>query len=247
MLELRNVSYCFEQSDESCILKDINIKLEPKKIYAITGPNGGGKTSLAKLIMGINKVTEGSIHLNGQDITDLDISERAKLGIGYSFQMPPKFKGIKVGELLELAAKTKGKEVNVCDILYNVGLCAQEYLERDLDSGLSGGEMKRIEIATLLTQDLTVAIFDEPEAGIDLWSFQKLTETFEEMHQNSDTTILIISHQQRILNLADEIILMVDGHVQENISKDRLLNSHLDKDWCLCSVNCEKGVSVVAE
>ena len=160
------------------VLKNINLTLENKKIYVMTGPNGGGKSSIAKAIMGIYHPTKGKILLDGQDITDMGISQRAQLGVGYAFQQPPRFKGLKVKELLKLAAGPNS-DVNQCDLLYDVGLCAQDYLERDINSSFSGGELKRIEIASILARNLKIAVFDEPEAGIDLWSFQRLSETFE--------------------------------------------------------------------
>ena len=179
MLEIQKVSLEIEGKTQVEILQNINLKFFNKKIYVITGPNGGGKSSLAKIIMGIYNPTSGKILLDGQDITATDITERARLGIGYAFQSPPRFKGIKVKELLEMAASFNPEKVNISDLLYNVGLCAQDYLERDVDASLSGGEMKRIEIATVLARNLKLAVFDEPEAGIDLWSFQNLQRHFE--------------------------------------------------------------------
>ncbi len=220
---------------ETKILKGVSLAMERKKIYAITGPNGSGKSSLARVIMGIQMPSSGSVSLDGQDITDLSISERARLGIGYAFQHPPRFKGIKVKELIELAG---ADPKSVCDLLFSVGLCSKDYLERDVDGTLSGGEIKRIEIATVLSRSLKVAVFDEPEAGIDLWSFQKLAETFKDMHESLDTTIVIISHQERILELADEVILMSDGKLR-SISKNEILGRGL-VDGCECSANCGK-------
>ncbi len=241
MLELEKVSWQVEET-ETEILRSIDLTLAAQKIYAITGPNGGGKSSLAKMIMGVYTPTSGRILLDGQDITQLSISERARQGIGYAFQNPPRFKGIKVEELLKLAAANNPEKVNIYDLLYDVGLCAQDYLERDVDASLSGGEMKRIEIATVLARNLRVAVFDEPEAGIDLWSFQKLAETFTSIHQKYDTTIVIISHQERILELADEIILMVNGKISLQSTKDKILAGILHNEACLCSERCEKGV-----
>jgi Fe-S cluster assembly ATP-binding protein len=242
MLELKDIGLVAENGH--VILKDVNLALDNKKIYALTGPNGSGKSSLANVIMGIVRPTSGSILLDGRDITDVDITERARLGIGYAFQNPPRFKGIKVKDMIALASpERKG---SACDILYNVGLCSRDYMGRDMDATLSGGEMKRIEIATVLARDLRVAIFDEPEAGIDLWSFQKLAETFIDMNVKTDTTILIISHQERILSLADEIILIKNGEVQKNIPKDRILKRS-SADQCLCRSNCERTDYVDAE
>lgn len=242
MLEIQKVSLEIEGKSGVDILKDINLKFYDKKIYVITGPNGGGKSSLAKIIMGIYNPTSGNILLDGQDVTTMAITERARLGIGYAFQSPPRFKGIKVKELLQMAASFNPEKVNICDLLYNVGLCAQDYLERDVDASLSGGEMKRIEIATVLARNLKVAVFDEPEAGIDLWSFQKLAETFKTIHEQYDTTIIIISHQERIMELADEIIIMSNGTISAQSERDIILAGILKSDTCLCSTKCEKGV-----
>lgn len=247
MLEIQGVSLEVEGEKSVEILKDMDLKLAEKKIYVVTGPNGGGKSSLAKIIMGVYTPTSGKILLNGQDITEMTISERARLGIGYAFQNPPRFKGIKVKELLKMAAASNPEKVNIGDLLHDVGLCAQDYLNRDVDTSLSGGEMKRIEIATVLARNLKVAVFDEPEAGIDLWSFQKLAETFKYIHMKYDTTIIIISHQERIMELADEIILMSNGKISEVSDKDKILNKILTNEDCLCSNQCEKGVVQDAE
>jgi Fe-S cluster assembly ATP-binding protein len=247
MLEIQGVSLEIEGEKEVEILKDIDLKLLDKKLYSVTGPNGGGKSSLAKIMMGIYKPTSGKIFLDGTDITDLNITERARMGIGYAFQHPPRFKGIKVKELLNMAALNNPEKVNLCDLLYDVGLCAQDYLNRDVDASLSGGEMKRIEIATVLARNLKLAVFDEPEAGIDLWSFQKLSETFSNIHMKYNTTIVIISHQERILELSDEIILMANGRVQEKARKGDILERILTNDSCLCSANCRKGTGQNAE
>ena len=242
MFEIQNVSLDIEGKSGVEILKDINLKLDNKKIYVVTGPNGGGKSSLAKIIMGIYKPTSGRILLDEHDITHMTITQRASLGIGYAFQSPPRFKGIKVKELLKMAASHSPEKLNICDLLFKVGLCAQDYLERDVDASLSGGEMKRIEIATVLARNLKLAVFDEPEAGIDLWSFQKLAETFKNINQRYDTTIVIISHQERIMQLADEIILMADGMISAQSKKDLLLARILNPNDCECKQSCEKGV-----
>ncbi|MDQ7093713.1 ATP-binding cassette domain-containing protein [Desulfosporosinus sp. PR] len=241
MLEIQNVSLELNEGNGVEILKEINLKFYEKKIYVITGPNGGGKSSLAKLIMGVYTPTSGKLLLDGQEITNLSISERARLGIGYAFQNPPRFKGIKVKELLQMAASHNPEKVNICDLLYDVGLCSQDYLNRDVDASLSGGEMKRIEIATVLARNLKLAVFDEPEAGIDLWSFQKLAETFRNIHLKYETTIVIISHQERIMELADEIILMSNGTISAQSERDTILAGILNNDACLCSANCAKG------
>lgn len=247
MLELQGVFLEIENGKSTEILKNIDIKLSEKKLYVVTGPNGGGKSSLAKIIMGVYAPTSGKILLDGQDITGMNISERAGLGIGYAFQNPPRFKGLTVKELLTMAAAHNPEKVNICDLLYDVGLCAQDYLNREADASLSGGEMKRIEIATVLARNLKVAVFDEPEAGIDLWSFQKLAETFRSIHLKYDTTIVIISHQERIMELADEIILMSNGRISQHAEKDKILTGILRNGDCLCSTKCEKGVTPNAE
>lgn len=237
MLSLKDI---YLSVGDTKILSGVSLEMEKKKIYVITGPNGSGKSSLARVIMGIQSPDSGSIALLGQDITSLSISERARLGIGYAFQHPPRFKGIKVKELIELAG---ANPKSVCDLLFSVGLCSRDYLERDVDATLSGGEIKRIEIASVLARDLKVAVFDEPEAGIDLWSFQKLAETFQLMNERLDTTIVIISHQERILELADEIILMSGGTLRRQVSRDEIMGRGI-VDGCECSANCGKvGVS----
>ncbi len=231
MLELMNVSLKIGE-DRFEVLKNISLKMDEKKLYVLTGPNGGGKSSLAKLIMGIEKPTEGRIFLDGEDITDLSVTDRARKGIGYAFQHPPRFKGISVKEMLKLAMNETGEPMR--DLLLRVGLCARDYLTRDLDATLSGGEIKRIEIATILARRLNVAVFDEPEAGIDLWSFQKLAQTFNAMHEKLDTTIIIISHQERILELADEIILVENGHITEGVTLESILNRQDTTMGCDC-------------
>ena len=248
MLELKNISVkVTEDNKELQILKDINLQLEKKKIYVMTGPNGGGKSSIAKTIMGIYRPATGQILLDGVDLTEKNISERAQMGIGYAFQQPPRFKGIRVRELLEIAS---GQEMDDddCDVLYDVGLCTKDYLDREINAGFSGGELKRIEIATLLSRKLKVAVFDEPEAGIDLWSFQQLTETFQNIHQKYDTTLVIISHQERILRLAHEIIVIDQGRVREITSKEKFLAEleKIDTD-CRCRDDCIKGDLANAE
>lgn len=223
LLELKNIWYSPEETTESvAILKDVSCTLEDDRFYVITGPNGGGKSTLAKIIMGIYKPTSGKIILNGDDITNLSISERAKLGIGYAFQQPPRFKGITVGELLSLA-RSKKCVGSGCNYLFDVGLCPKDYANREVNSSLSGGELKRIEIATLLSRNCKITVFDEPEAGIDMWSFSKLTDIFEKIHKGRDVTTVVISHQERILKLADEIILMQEGVIKEKGEKIVLL------------------------
>lgn len=242
MLEMINVGVILEgEQGKVQVLKEVNLTLQDKKIYVMTGPNGGGKSCVAKAIMGIYQPTSGQILLDGIDITHKEIYERAHIGIGYAFQQPARFKGIKVRELLTIAAGTD-QQVNLCDLLYDVGLCAQDYLEREINASFSGGEVKRIEIATILARNLKVAIFDEPEAGIDLWSFQRLTETFEKLNEKHNTTIVIISHQERILNLADEVIMVADGTISEITSREKILGeiSQLDSA-CRCRQSCNRG------
>lgn len=247
MLKMENVSLRVENGGTQFdILKNINITLKDKKFYVVTGPNGSGKSSLAKIIMGLYKPTSGTLFFNGVDITGMDITGRANLGIGYAFQHPPRFKGIKVRELLSMAAPDIC-EGNICELLFDVGLCAQDYLNRDVDATLSGGELKRIEIATILARKLKLAVFDEPEAGIDLWSFQKLAETFKSIHDKYETTILIISHQEKILNLADEVLLMSKGNIEEVTTREKILTSVIKNDNCRCSSKCEKGVGLSVE
>jgi len=243
MLEMINVSVTLDGENGPVeVLKDINLKLEPKKIYVMTGPNGGGKSSIAKAIMGIFPASAGQVRLDGQDITALGITERARLGISYAFQRPPVFKGMTVRELLTYAAAGPVSQAEMCDLLFDVGLCAQDYLDREINASFSGGELKRIEIASLLARDLKVALFDEPEAGIDLWSFRRLTETFENMNRKYDTTIVIISHQERILQLADQVILVADGRISGITNRDSFLHDikRLDAD-CRCRQACPWG------
>lgn len=242
MLELRNVSWSVDdENGKNDIIDNISLTLDENKLYVVTGPNGGGKSTLAKLIMGILQPTSGQILFNGTDITKMSITERANLQIGYAFQTPPVFKGISVQELLNIAAGEK--RVNAMQLLYDVGLCAGEYIKREMDSGLSGGELKRIEIASILARDLKLALFDEPEAGIDLWSFQRLAETFEKMHKDRKMTLLIISHQERIMELADEIIVIENGKIKETTDKETFLRSIKLKEDCGCGETCERGVS----
>lgn len=229
------------------VLRDVNLTLEEKKIYVMTGPNGGGKSSIAKAIMGIYKAASGQILLDGKDITELSITERARLGIGYAFQSPARFKGLKVGEFLKLAAGPDSK-VDHCSLLYDVGLCAQDYVNREINASFSGGELKRIEIASILARELKVALFDEPEAGIDLWSFQRLTETFMKLNERTNATIIIISHQERILRLADEVILVKNGSVSEITTQEKFLGDIEDIDSsCRCRIGCIREEKADAE
>ena len=215
MLELKHISYQVSSEEgELGILNDISLTVPDHKLMVFTGPNGGGKTTLAKIIMGLVKPTGGQIIWNGQDVTDLSITERARLGISYGFQQPPRFKGLTVRKLLTIASgNEKLSKDQCCQYLTKVGLCANDYLEREVDVSLSGGEVKRIEIATILARQSDLMIFDEPEAGIDLWSFARLTETFEQIHQEGHATMIIISHQERIIRLADEIVVIANGQI----------------------------------
>lgn len=239
MLELKNVSYF---RDNKQILDNISLKIDNSKLVAITGPNGSGKSTLAKIIMGILKPDSGSIFFDGKDITNIGITDRAKLGIGFAFQQPVKFKGLTVRDLIELSS---GNTINVseaCNYLSDVGLCAKDYLNREVSNSLSGGELKRIEIAMLAAKKSKLTVFDEPEAGIDLWSFNSLISVFEKMHSEiSDSSIVIISHQEKILNIADEIILLVDGKVQAVGQKEEVIPLLLNNTQKPCKVMLEKG------
>lgn len=229
MLELKNISFDVPQGDgEKGILKNVSVKIDDKKFVAITGPNGGGKSTLAKIIAGIYRPTEGQIIFDGQDITEMSITDRAKVGISFAFQQPVKFKGIKVKDLIKLASGNTLSVSSACDYLSEVGLCARDYINRDVDGSLSGGELKRIEIATIIARGTKLSVFDEPEAGIDLWSFKNLIDVFEKMHNEKDTSIIIISHQERILNIADEILVLANGEIQAQGKKEDILPELLD-------------------
>ena len=221
MLKLENLS--FEIPGEKEIIKKLNLTIEDGKFVVITGPNGGGKSTTAKLIMGIEKATGGKIYFDDEDITDLDITERANKGISFAFQQPVRFKGIKVIDLIRLAAKRDITVAEACKYLSEVGLCAKDYINREINASLSGGELKRIEIATVIARASKLSIFDEPEAGIDLWSFTSLIQAFERIRKNTNGTILVISHQERILNIADEIIVIADGDIAKHGPKDEIL------------------------
>ena len=225
MLELRNITFqVHDDGQERGIIRDISLTLPDGKLVVITGPNGGGKSTLARLIAGIEKPASGRILLNGRDITDWSVTERAKAGIAFAFQQPVRFKGIQVFDLLRLASGKKLSVAEACDFLGRVGLCARDYIDREVNASLSGGELKRIEIATVLARGAALTIFDEPEAGIDLWSFQNLIEVFREMRESvKDRSILIISHQERILNIADELIVLKDGRLTASGTREEIL------------------------
>ena len=238
MLELKNVSY--EVNDENVnkeIIKNISFTID-ERFVAITGPNGGGKSTLAKIIAGILTPTEGRIFLDGKDITDLSITERAKNGISFAFQQPVRFKGITVKDLITFAVGHSITTTEACSYLSEVGLCAKDYINRELNASLSGGEAKRIEIAMTMARGTSLSIFDEPEAGIDLWSFQSLIKVFEMMHEKSGGSIIIISHQERILNIADKVIVLANGELVNIGSKDEVLPGLL-----VDGPGCEKLVS----
>ncbi len=225
MLELKDVKFSVtdENGQNKDIINGVNLKIDESKFVAITGPNGSGKSTLAKLIVGIIKPTSGQIIFNGTDITDMSITDRAKAGISFAFQQPVRFKGIRVVDLLRMAS---GKQLSIseaCTYLSEVGLCARDYINREVDGSLSGGELKRIEIATIIARNTVLSVFDEPEAGIDLWSFNSLIKVFEKMQKNNTNSILIISHQERILDIADEIILLSNGLIKAHGSKDEIM------------------------
>ena len=232
MLELKNIGYrVSDELGEKQILQDINLTLD-ERFVAFTGPNGGGKSTLAKIIAGIYKPTEGRIYLDGEDITDLSITERANKGISYAFQQPVRFKGITVRDLINIAAGKNMRVSDACAYLSEVGMCARDYIDREVNASLSGGELKRIEIATILARSTKLSVFDEPEAGIDLWSFSSLIKVFEKMYEKTQGSILIISHQERILNIADKIVVIADGKVQNVGEKDKVLPKLLGAESC---------------
>ena len=240
MLELQNISYGVEQDgDSKNILRDISLTID-ERFVAITGPNGGGKSTLAKVIAGILTPTQGRILLDGEDITGLDITQRAQKGISFAFQQPVRFKGLTVKDLITLAS---GKQIGVpeaCGYLAEVGLCAKDYIDREVDASLSGGELKRIEIAMIMARGTKLSVFDEPEAGIDLWSFSNLIQVFEHLHEKINGSIIIISHQERILDIADRIIVLADGRIQTQGTRDEVLPQLLGEVPGVCSALSEK-------
>ena len=238
MLEIKDLSYQVEgEAGRGLdILNGVSLSIGENKLVVITGPNGGGKTTLAKAIMGLVRPTGGSILWNGTDITQMDITGRARLGVSYGFQQPPRFKGLRVRDLLALAAGSERlTREEGCQYLTKVGLCAHDYIDREVDASLSGGEVKRIEIATILARKGGLMIFDEPEAGIDLWSFAKLTETFQAIHRRREATLLIISHQERIIGLADEIVMIGDGKVAQHGPREEIFPQILANTAAGCS------------
>ncbi len=243
MLEVKNIGFNVKSDADGQpleIIEDISFTLDDGKFLVITGPNGGGKSTLARLIMGIEKPTSGKILYNGEDITNLGITERAKLGIGYAFQQPPRFKGLTVRRLLSLAHGSELPEDECCSYLTQVGLCSMDYLNREVDSSLSGGEVKRIEIATLMARKLGLAIYDEPEAGIDLWSFSMLVKSFKSISSSCNESVIIISHQERIMQLADEIIVIADGKIRSQGTKDEIFPTLMGEFDRKCELHGEK-------
>ena len=240
MLEIRNLSFAVsEENREKEIIHDLSLTVEDGKFVVITGPNGSGKSTLARLIMGIEKPLSGQILFDGEDITALDIPSRAKRGISFAFQQPVRFKGIRVQDLLRLAASKNLSLSAACVYLSEVGLCARDYIDREINSSLSGGELKRIEIATLLARQTRLSVFDEPEAGIDLWSFQNLIRIFENMRREiKDSSIVIISHQERILQIADEVVVLADGRITKRGRPEEVLPGLIGKSAPVST--CEK-------
>lgn len=236
MLEVKNLTFKVNENGvERSIVKDISFTVENGEMLVITGPNGGGKSTLAKVLMGIEKADAGQIILDGEDISDYDIDHRAKVGIGFAFQQPPRFKGMTVDRLLSLAAGEQLPEQVACRMLSAVGLCAREYLKREIDGTLSGGEMKRLEIATVLAKSHKLCIFDEPEAGIDLWSFSMLIQQFEKIHEKKDQMLMLISHQERIIRMADRIMVIDDGRIKNIGPREEVLPTLLKEEpSCTC-------------
>lgn len=222
MLELKNISFCADETGSE-IIKDLSLTIKDGTFLAVTGPNGGGKSTLAKLIMGIEKPTDGRVLFDGKDITDMPITDRANLGIGFAFQQPVRFKGIRIIDMLRIAAKRELSISEACVYLSEVGLCAKDYIHRELNASLSGGEIKRIEIAGITAKNSKLSVFDEPEAGIDLWSFSNLIKVFEKMHTDGEKSIIVISHQERILNIADEIAVISGGKIIHYGTRDEIM------------------------
>ena len=238
MLELKNISLSVEDeftgNGQKEILRDVSLTIETGKLVVVTGPNGGGKSTMAKMIAGILKPNQGQILLDGEDVTDLDITQRATRGISFAFQQPVRFKGITVRDLINLASGREISDCEACGYLKEVGLCARDYIDREVNASLSGGEIKRIEIATVMARKTKLTIFDEPEAGIDLWSFNNLIDVFKNLRKEINGTMLIISHQERILDIADEIIVIADGKVMARGKKEEVLPELLREDCQYC-------------
>lgn len=242
MLQVEHLSFdVAEEGRQSEILSDVSFSVEDGEMLVITGPNGGGKSTLAKVLMGINRASSGSIFLDGTDITNMSIDERAKAGMGFAFQQPPRFKGMTVRRLLSLAAGETLDETTCCDLLSSVGLCAREYIDREADATLSGGEMKRIEIATVLAKSHNICIFDEPEAGIDLWSFSMLVKRFEQIHKEKKESLVLISHQERIIEMADRIMVIADGKVQSIGAAQEMISQLFGEKEQACACRIQKG------
>ena len=243
MLKLENITFTVHaDGGEKTILRDVNLSLNPGRLAVITGPNGGGKSTLARIIAGIEKPTSGRILFDGEDITGKNITERARMGIGFAFQQPVRFKGIRVLDLLRLASGRPLTVPEACEYLASVGLCARDYVNREMNASLSGGELKRIEIATVFAKSSRLSVFDEPEAGIDLWSFQNLIDLFQDMRRNiRESSILIISHQERILNIADEIVVIRSGAVERQGARDEVL-PHLSRAMLSVGGCCVHGL-----
>ncbi len=241
MLKLQHIAWGLPDGSE--IIKDVDLEIPDNRMVVVTGPNGGGKTTLAKLIAGLETPRTGRIIFDGEDITQVDVTGRAKMGVAYAFQQPVRFKGITVQDMLELAAGGKLTEDQLCSLLGKVGLCASEYIGRELNAGLSGGEIKRIEIATVLARNAKLMIFDEPEAGIDLWSFARLAETFQEIRRKESGTLLIISHQERLLSIADDILVIAGGMVRDFGPRERVLPALLADEK---AVRCPLGKEMAA-
>lgn len=239
MLSLHNIQYNLPNNEK--LINGISLDIMPGKLTVITGPNGGGKTSLAKIIAGLYIPSSGNIILDGEDITNMSITDRAKKGIAYAFQQPVTFKGLSVKQLMEIAAGCEMPEIKMCHILEKVGLCAREYMDRQMDSHLSGGEMKRIEIATVLARDSKYVIFDEPEAGIDLWSFNSLIEAFKGLKETEDRALLIISHQERILSIADNIVVVAGGTITKAGTAEEILPQIIGNG---IKAHCPKGKEI---
>ena len=239
MLELQNISYTVnDEGKDKEIIQNVSLKIEDDMFYVITGPNGGGKSTLARIISGIITPDSGRILFDGTDITNMSITDRAKLGIGFAFQQPVRFKGITVKDLITLAAGNDMTTAKACDYLSEVGLCARDYIDREVNASLSGGELKRIEIAVTLARATKLTVFDEPEAGIDLWSFNNLIKVFDRLHNRTHGSIVIISHQERIINIADELILVAGGRVTRSGPKEEIMPLISSQTWAVDS--CDK-------